>query len=383
MPTSGYDVVILGAGVAGCATGYYLTRRGVRPLLVERDALASHASGFALGGLAPAEGVLPYGDAYHPITRAAFDLHSALHPLLQEETGIGTDFRMTLSLHLALDEEGEKELRHTFAWQAKHGFRVRWVDAKEALAIEPRLTPHLRGGVANKDSAMLDPYKFVLALAQGVERAGGSLRHGEVVGLAVEKGRVRGVRLRTGETISCDTVVVALGPWTGLVAWLGIPIPVRPLKGQILRLRQHGPPLAADLWWGIAYAASKPDGLIWVGTTEEDVGFDERPTPQVRQHLLQEALRVLPGLGEAQVVLQTACLRPLSADNLPIIGQVPGLEGAYVAGGAGRKGILLSTAMGKAIADLITQGRTDVPIAPFGLERFAQSGASLPGEGKG
>lgn len=372
MPISGYDVVILGAGVAGCATGYYLTRQGIRPLLVERDALASHASGFALGGLAPAEGVLPYGDAYHPITRVAFDLHRALHPLLQEETGVSTDFRMTLSLHLALTAEGENALRHTFSWQAKHGFRVRWVDAQEARALEPRLTPHLRGGVTNQDSAMLDPYKFVLALAQAIERAGGSIRHGDVVGLVVEKGRVQGVRLRTGEAIPCNTVVVALGPWMGLVPWLGIPIPVRPLKGQIVRLRHPGPPLAADLWWGIAYAASKPDGLTWVGTTEEDIGFDERPTPEVRNYLLQEAVRVLPSLGEAQVVLQTACLRPLSADNLPIIGAVPGLEGAYVAGGAGRKGILLSTAMGKAIADLITQGRTDIPIAPFGLERFAQ-----------
>ncbi|MCS7206667.1 MAG: FAD-binding oxidoreductase [Dehalococcoidia bacterium] len=372
MPPAGYDVVVLGAGAAGCAVAYYLTRQGVRPLLVERDALASHASGFALGGLAPSEGVFPYGDAYHPITRAAFTLHYTLHPLLQEETGISTEFRMTQSLHLALTEEQEAELRETLAWQSRHGFRVRWIDAQEARSIEPRLTPALRGAVHNQDTAMLDPYKLVLALVQAVEQRGGMVRHGEAVGLVVDKGQVRGVRLRSGEVIPCDRVVVALGPWMGLVPWLGIPVPVRPLKGQILRLRHPGPPLGADLWWGIGYAASKPDGLIWVGTTEEDIGFHEAPTPEVRHYLLEEAWRVLPDLGEAQVVLQTACLRPLSADNLPIIGPVPGLRGAYVAGGAGRKGILLCTAMGKAIADLITQGYTDIPIGPFGLERFAR-----------
>ncbi|GBD11256.1 Hydrogen cyanide synthase subunit HcnC [bacterium HR23] len=367
-----YDVVILGAGATGCATAYYLTRRGIRPLLVERDALASHASGFALGGLAPSEGVFQFGDAFHPITRTAFDLHLALHPVLQEETGIATDFRLTLSLHLALTPEQEEHLRHTMAWQARHAFRVRWISPQEARAIEPRLTPVLRGAVHNQDSAMLDPYKLVLALAQAVERSGGRLRHGEAVGLVTENSKVRGVRLRSGETLPCDTVVLALGPWMGLVPWLGIPIPVRPLKGQILRLRHPGPPLAADLWWGIAYSASKPDGLTWVGTTEEDIGFDERPTPEVRLHLLREAVKVLPFLEGAEVVLQTACLRPLSADNLPIVGPVPGLEGAYVAGGAGRKGILLCTALGKAIADLIAQGHTDIPIAPFGLDRFAQ-----------
>jgi glycine oxidase len=366
----GYDVVIVGAGVAGCATGYYLTRRGVRPLVVERDALGSHASGFALGGLLPTEGVFVAGNAYHPLTSIAFDLHKALHPLLHEETGIATDFQMTVSLHLALTEEQEEEARRALAWQTGHGFRVRWISAQEAREIEPRITPHLRGAVYNQDSAMVDPYKFVLALVHAIEKAGGRLRHGEATGLVVEKGRVRGVRLRGQGTIPCERVVLALGPWLGLTPWLGIPLPVRPLKGQIVRVRLPGPPLAAALWWGIAYAASKPDGLLWVGTTEEDVGFDERPTPEVRYALLREALGVLPCLGEAQVVLQTACLRPYAADNLPIVGAAPGLEGAYVVGGAGRKGILVSTALGKALADLIATGATDIPIAPFGLDRF-------------
>jgi glycine oxidase len=148
---------------------------------------------------------------------------------------------------------------------------------------------------------------------------------------------------------------------------------VDPLKGQILRLRAPGPPLACALSWEGNYAATRPDGLIWAGTTEEQAGFDEQPTPAGRDAITRSLLRMAPSLAEAEVVQQTACLRPLSADGLPIIGEAPGWEGVYLATGGGRKGILLSAVMGRIIADLILKGETPLPVAPFAPGRFAKT----------
>jgi glycine oxidase len=165
-----------------------------------------------------------------------------------------------------------------------------------------------------------------------------------------------------------------MGPWTGQAgSWLGIPVPVVPLKGQILRLELAGPPLDYALYHsGGGYISSKPDGLTWVGTTEERVGFDDRSTEAARQSIMKGALEVMPVLSEARLALQTACLRPLSEDGLPIIGEVPGWEGVYLSTGAGRKGILLGPAMAQAIADLVTEGHTSLPVEPFSPGRFAR-----------
>ena len=220
----------------------------------------------------------------------------------------------------------------------------------------------------------VESYQYTLALAEAAKKYGATIRHGTVQGLRQSNGRVSGVVL-AGEEVTCEKVVLAMGPWTGQIeSWLGIPVPIGPLKGQILRLELTGPPLEHVFYRsGEGYVSSKPDGLIWVGTTEERGGFDDRPTPEARESIMKGAVEIMPILSEARLALQTACLRPVSEDGLPIIGEVPGWEGVYTATGAGRKGILLGPAMAQAIADLVTTGDTDLPIEPFSPVRFAFS----------
>ena len=130
--------------------------------------------------------------------------------------------------------------------------------------------------------------------------------------------------------------------------------------------------MQTTLSWGKSYAASKPDGLIWAGTTEEHSGFDDQPTPQGRDSVMGDLLRMASFLSEAQLVQHTACLRPLTPDGLPIVGRVPGWDNLYLCTGAGRKGILWSTGMGRATADLILRGQSDVPgLEHLRPERFA------------
>ena len=147
---------------------------------------------------------------------------------------------------------------------------------------------------------------------------------------------------------------------------------MRPLKGQILRLRapEAEKPFECSVGWAGNYATTKGDGLLWAGTTEEEVGFDESPTTQARDKITASLLRMVPSLAEAQLEQHTACLRPITPDGLLSLGPVPGWEGVYLATGAGRKGILLGTAMGRIAAGLVTPGTSDIPIDAFDPARF-------------
>ncbi|MBI4233930.1 MAG: FAD-dependent oxidoreductase [Chloroflexi bacterium] len=384
MAVSSPDVVIIGAGAVGCATAYFLAREGLRPLLIERDALASHASGFAFGGLNPTSGAGIPGPVL-PLAKESMRLHLALHQALREGGGVETGFRLASMLAVALSEGEVDQLKANLAWQRREGFAVRWLEGQEAGRMEPRLSPHILGALQVEGVGLLESYRYVLALAQAAERSGATIQHGVVAGFQRHNERLRGVVLQSGASIPCDRAVLAAGPWAGEAgAWLGAEVPVEPLKGQILRLRLPGPPLEHYVSWAHCYAATKGDGLVWSGTTEERSGFDEHPTSEARLHILEGLLRVMPSFADAEVVQQTACLRPLSRDGLPILGEVPGWQGLYLAAGAGRKGILLSAGMGRAVADLIVRGHTDIPVAPFLPLRFAGSGAfPRPDEGRG
>ena len=184
-------------------------------------------------------------------------------------------------------------------------------------------------------------------------------------------GGVTGIFL--GETeIACGHLVLAAGPWSREAeTWLDISIPVDPLKGEILRLDLPGAPLKHDYSGGGGSLYPKPDGLVWCGTTEERQGFNKETTQSAREQIIQGVIKIIPDLAQAQLVLQTACLRPVTPDWLPILGMAPGWENVYLATGAGKKGILLAPGIGKSIADLITTGETTLSIQGYSPERFA------------
>ena len=163
-----------------------------------------------------------------------------------------------------------------------------------------------------------------------------------------------------------------MGPWSqGASDWLGIPIQMQPWKGQILRLRLPGPPIRTSVAGGDHFASTKPDGLTWVGPTFEDAGLDESITDEGRDEIMSAVLRNIPSLAEGELVLQTACIRPLSADRKLVLGKAPGLEGAYVATGGGRLGLMMGPAMACLMAELIANDATNVPLDEFNPGRFA------------
>ena len=370
MPESA-DVAIIGGGAAGCAVAYYLGQAGITSTIVEREGVGSQASGYAAGGLNPLTGTGIPG----PLADFAwesFQLHLGLYPRLKTLTEIDYQLREVSEVMLTFDESGVAELQDVAArFTATDGFTASLADESRVQQLDQRITGKFAGAVFKTGNYALDSQSFTLALSAAAQASGATLRPGTVRGLEKNGDHVTRVLLEDGE-IDCGQVVLAMGPWSRLAEdWLDTYIPVDPLKGEILRMRLAGEPLQQDVSGAGASIYSKPDGLAWCGTTEDWRGFDRQPLPETRDRILAGVKRILPAITDATVEMHTACLRPVTPDWLPIIGRVQGYENAWLATGAGKKGILLAPGFGKSVADMITNSETDLSVQGYAPQRFA------------
>lgn len=376
------DVVVVGAGAVGSACAYYLADAGLSVVLIEQEAIASGASTHATGSFSllatdfSTEAHLRLGiESYH-MTRD-------LVPVLEQLTGMTLLYQRRPSVRLALEEPEERYIRDSMVWQQKL-VPCTWIGGDEVRRLEPRLSPAVRGAAFEEESAQLDSARLTLALATAAERRGATLLLRKVTDLLRDGERVTGVRYPGGE-ISSPAVVLAMGPWVALASrWLDFKIPVRPLKGERLLLQFDGPPLGVLISSPKrGHMISRLDGFLSVGSTagrdfddqsrylvdqSGEQGFDVKPTDEALMDLLQRAIDVLPAAEDARVAQHLAGVRPLSPDRQPLIGPVPGAPGAYLATGHGTKGIHLAPVTGRIIADLIQNGKTDLPIS---LEAFS------------
>ena len=375
MPES-TDVAIIGGGASGCAVAWYLAQAGVASTIIEREGVATQASGYAAGGLNPLTGTGIPG----PLASFAwesFQLHHDLYPELKARTGIDYQLRPTSEVMLTFSLPAVRQL-HEIAgrFKATDGFSASMMDQSEVLGKDPRINGNFEGALFKTGNFSLDSQDFTRALAAAAQHSGVTLRPGTVSGLETRHGQATHVRLDDGE-IECGHVVLAMGPWSRLAeSWLNTYIPVDPLKGEILRMRLPGDPLEHDVSGDGASIYAKPDGLAWCGTTEDWRGFDREPLAETRERIVAGIKRIVPAIADAELAMHTACLRPVTPDWLPIIGRVPGCGNAFLATGAGKKGILLAPGFGKSVADLITKGETDLSVRGYTPDRFAGWGGN-------
>ena len=257
------------------------------------------------------------------------------------------------------------------AWQEREiGTPTRWADLQDVLEIEPRINPAAIGAVVTEGNTNLHPPTTDARVGASCGTPGNDDPNGDGdrasprtrPGNRRDVGRWRNLR---------EPRRARSRPWMGLASeWLGVDVPVEPLKGQILRLWAPGPPVPGSISWSSQYATSKPDGLIWTGTTEEEVGFDETTTEEARSEIMSSVTHMLPYTADARVVMQTACLRPVTPDKTLLLGPVPGWEGVYLASGGGRQGIFLGPGIGRVTADLVLEKPLNAPIDGLTLDRF-------------
>jgi len=335
-------IVIIGGGIIGCAIAERLTReRRHEVLLLERETLGSHASGSAAGLLTP------YGE----LDATVFDLATRSLAMFSEvveraeRSGVSVEYRTQEVITPALTAGEERRL---------HRGPGRWLDLKKARVEEPGLSPRVRGA-AVFPAAQVTPIRLVRALARTAAMQGAEIREGAPVdAVSVRSGRVLGVQTADGR-VTADVVVLAAGPWSPTLASpLGIPLEVRPSRGQLVVLRPTRSVLRRMLTWRSSYLVPKPDGTVVAGSTEEDVGFDDRTTVDGVAGLLEFAIRAVPDLRGAAVERTTAALRPMTADGRPVIGASSQLPNLVVATGHGANGILLAPVTADLVAEHIT-----------------------------
>jgi glycine oxidase len=367
------DVIVVGAGVMGCGTAYWLTQAGYTVLVLEQEGIASGASGMAAAMLESVGhgATLPLNDPMAELAHASFVQHQEWSRQLPEASGVETGYRENPLVHPVFSPGELAALKPQALELQRHNPAVQWLEGPALWEVEPRLNRDALGGLVTPQAQVI-AYRYVLALARAAERCGMVMRHGEAVGLVRQADRVTGVRLRHGETLSAGAVVLAMGPWSQRAAqWVGLEVPVYPVRGQLLELRVPDPQLRASISYNSMYVVRKADGTTLAGATEEhESGFDNHPTPEGRQVILEAALHLAPSLGDAEVVHQVAGLRPCSADRLPLIGPVPGWQGLYMLAGHFRSGMLLSAMSTRIIAELIAHGTSPIPIDAFRPDRF-------------
>lgn len=367
------DVVVIGAGIIGSLSSYLLSKRGLSVSIVDADAPGSHASGLAFGGLDPLHGMgLP--EPLLDFSLHCFRRHQEMALELRDATEIDHHFQTRDRLYLAFDDDDVRQYDANLSWMKDVSmFDVGWVDGDVTRKLEPKVNPACVGALYQQGAASVDAYNLTLAAARAAEQQGTELVAQLATGLKSHGSRVDAVTFADGQ-VNAGAVIIAMGPWSQLIAdWCDTELPVQPLKGQILRLRHDGPAFDVALNYRGNYVDSKPDGLVWTGSTEEEEGFDAEMTPAARDKIWQNASQMAPDLANAQLVRQTACLRPVTPDGMPIVDRLPGWDNLYVATGAGRKGILWSTGMCDIVANMVMQGGAEVAGAEhLKADRFAR-----------
>ena len=183
------EVVIVGGGIVGCATAYYLARAGLKPTLIEKGSVGSCASGFSAGLLNPLHGSGIPGPL-EDLALSSFQLHATLAAEVKEHTGIDHQFRPAPSIYLAFDDAQSREAREVLGLADRaEGFVSRWLDGAEVLSMEPRIAPGVVGGAYVEGTIQVDSYQYTLALLQAAEKHGATIRHGTVQGLRSSNGK--------------------------------------------------------------------------------------------------------------------------------------------------------------------------------------------------
>jgi glycine oxidase len=366
------DTLIIGGGVIGCAVAYYLSKEKAHVVVLERGLIGGEASGAAAGMLAPlaeAHGPSPFLD----LCLASHRLFPELADTLRAEVDVDVEYAPSGLLRVAFSEGEEAELRSHLEWQESLGMGVRWIDGEAARGLEPQLSPRLRGAVYSPLEHQVNPSKLVQGLARAAEARGAVIRQETPVASLLRRGaRVTGVHL-AGATLWADNVVLAAGPWTKrLAAALGVRVPVRPVRGQMLALGGGPSPVRHMIWGPRGYMAPKANGFLFVGATVEEVGFRKTTTTRGLSSLRRMANELVPALTHATQVDAWAAFRPGSSDGLPILGAAPGLDGLWVASGHFRNGILLSPITGRLMARSLLEGKEVEALSPFSPSRFEQ-----------
>ncbi|WP_327346406.1 glycine oxidase ThiO [Streptomyces europaeiscabiei] len=371
------DVLVVGGGIIGLVTAWRAARRGFATAVV--DPTPGGGAAQVAAGMLAAVTELHYGEQ----TLLGLNLESARRypdfaAELTEATGLDLGYRRSGTLAVALDADDRAHLRELHALQRRSGLDSEWLSGRDCRSLEPMLAPGVRGGLRVDGDHQIDPRRLSRALLAACERAGVVFHRTWAEELSVVRERAAGVRAGDGDRLSAGQVVLAAGSLSGRLA--GIPDdvlpPVRPVKGQVLRLtvpKPYAPFLSrtvrAVVRGSHVYLVPRENGELVVGATSEEQGWDTTVTAGGVYELLRDAHELVPGITELPLTETRAGLRPASPDNAPLLGP-SGLDGLILATGHHRNGVLLTPVTGDVLAHVLTTGELPAEARDFTPLRF-------------
>ncbi|MFF9404353.1 glycine oxidase ThiO [Streptomyces anandii] len=377
------DVLVIGGGIIGLVTAWRAAQRGLTTAVVDPEPGGGAAQ--VAAGMLAAVTELHYGEQ----TLLGLNLASAARypdfaAELTELTGHGLGYRRCGTLAVALDADDRAHLRELHALQRESGLASEWLSGRECRRLEPMLAPGVRGGLRVDGDHQIDPRRLAAALVAACESTGVVFHREWAERLTVTGDRAAGCVARDGTALSAGRVVLAAGSLSGRLA--GVPDdvlpPVRPVKGQVLRLtvpRRYAPFLSrtvrAVVRGSQVYLVPRVDGELVVGATSEELGWDTTVTAGGVYELLRDAHELVPGITELPLTETRAGLRPGSPDNAPLLGPTA-LEGLLLATGHFRNGVLLTPVTGDAMAQVLTTGELPDVARPFTPRRFRAAALS-------
>jgi glycine oxidase len=372
VPQETFDVVVVGAGMIGATTAWFLRREGLRVALLDRGPAGREAS-WASAGM-----IQPYGpkdDASWSAraVRLSRELYEDLEPRLFEETGRRIGYGGEGGLVIAFEDGEADALRRIARTRASDDPPAEFLTGAEARKRDPGLSEQVAAAVLLPAHRYLDARACTATLVEAARKLGVDVREGaEVTGFLRDGEKVVGVQAGT-ERIRAGTVVVTAGAWSGKVD-PKLTLPVRPVHGQILSIEGPKGGLRHNLQrlGAGGYATPRADGRVVVGATSEDFGFEKKVTAGGLAALSAMVRDLLPHLADRKVLDVWSGLRPGSPDGLPAVGPDPRAPGLFWAAGHGGYGMMQGPATAQAVADLVLKRKPRLAVESVDPARFVR-----------
>ncbi len=365
------DIIVIGAGIVGCAIAHELARRGASVEIVDDRAVGMGATQASAGVLAPFIEARE-GNPLLDLAVRSLDLYDAFVSRAAADSGVAVPYRRTGTLDVAIDETTLAALRTTASVLERRGVPALLLDSGASRTEEPLLGDGVAGGLLIEAHGFVAAGELTRALAAAARRSGGQL---------VEQSRVRRIAARDEVEMVVETdrgslsggaVVLAAGSWSADIEIAGVSsrVPVRPVRGQLLHLSWSGTPLRRVTWSRRCYLVPWDDGTVLVGATVEEAGFDERATVAGVRDLLEAACEIVPTAWKAGFRGARVGLRPATRDDLPVIGWSARCPNLMYATGHYRNGVLLAPLTAQLVADAMLEGKSDPMLDVVSPARF-------------
>ena len=353
-----FDVVVVGAGLVGLCTALACADRGLSVLLLV-DVRQGEASPAAAGILAPS--LDAFGGGADAFARAARDAYPAYLAMLEERSGLTVPLNRLGALELAIGTEEAEALQLVLPATST------WLDRDALTALEPALA-HAAGAALHPHDGAVNNLVMLRALKAIIGRHERVRPANDAVETIHPRGDHAVVETRKGQRIVGRRVVLATGAWASRMAGLPRPLPVVPVRGQMLSVA--GSPVRHVTFGAGGYLVPRGDGRTYVGATDEGISWDAGTTDEGMAEVRRMGAAIAPAIADARLLNGWAGLRPMTPDGLPILGADPDVPALLYACGHSRNGILLGPATGEAIAALADDGAPTHDLTPFAVTRF-------------